>query len=122
MVFSHLSINPIPRSDWCVVIVGDKELPKSFHILTNSDNAANLVYLDADAQRSMDSEFVNALPWRSFGRKNVGYLYAIAQGARVIWDFDDDNMLKFWLKGASNPDWNLELDQFAAYGTGMIMN
>ena len=110
------------RSDWCVVIVGDEDLPKSFRIPTNSDNAGNLVYLDARAQRSMGSAFVDALPWRSFGRKNVGYLYAIAQGAKVIWDFDDDNMLKFWLKGASSLDWNLELDQFAAYGTGMIMD
>src|SRR5690606_1622426 len=25
-------------------------------------------------------------------RKNIGYLYAIAQGARVIYDTDDDNL------------------------------
>ncbi|CAK0812055.1 unnamed protein product, partial [Prorocentrum cordatum] len=34
------------------------------------------------------------VPWRHFGRKNVGFLYAIAHGARVIYDTDDDNRLK----------------------------
>ena len=33
------------------------------------------------------------LPWNHFGRKNIGYLYAILHGATMIWDFDDDNML-----------------------------
>jgi len=49
----------------------------------------------------MKSDFVDLLPWQSFGRKNVGYLYAIARGAKVIWDFDDDNFLKFWVDGAA---------------------
>lgn len=30
-----------------------------------------------------NSDFVSALPWSSFGRKNVGYLFAVAQGAEV---------------------------------------
>jgi hypothetical protein len=34
------------------------------------------------------------LPWKHFGRKNVGYLCAISHGAEMIWDFDDDNVLK----------------------------
>ena len=34
----------------------------------------------------------------------MGYLYAIKHGAKVIWDFDDDNSLKFWLTGAAPPD------------------
>lgn len=36
---------------------------------------------------------INLLPWNHFGRKNVGYLYAILHGALEIWDFDDDNGL-----------------------------
>lgn len=54
----------------------------------------------ADDQDQIGSAFITSLPWMSFGRKNVGYLYAVASGAEVIWDFDDDNMLKFWMKGA----------------------
>ena len=59
--------------------------------------------------------FVDRLPWNSFGRKNVGYLYAISQGAKVIFDFDDDNILKFWLKDAS-PDPVLDIDNFNENG------
>ena len=99
------------------MIVGDQTLPKSFNIHTTAKNSDNLVFLNANAQKSMNSEFVDNLPWHSFGRKNVGYLYAINQGAEVIWDFDDDNMLKFWLKGASAMEWNLEIDFFARSDT-----
>jgi hypothetical protein len=59
----------------------------------------------------MKSDFVDLLPWQSFGRKNVGYLYAIARGAKVIWDFDDDNFLKFWVSGAAVEE-TLDLDTF----------
>ena len=52
------------------------------------------------------------MPWKSFGRKNVGYLFAIANGAKTIWDFDDDNIMKFWMKDSS-PDNLLEIDLFA---------
>jgi hypothetical protein len=62
---------------------------------------SNIFFLSSEDQKKMKSNFVDSLPWRSFGRKNVGYLYAIARGARVIWDFDDDNFLKFWIKGAA---------------------
>ena len=59
----------------------------------------------------MKNSFVESLPWHSFGRKNIGYLYAIANGAKYIWDFDDDNIIKFWLKNSS-PDKALEIDNF----------
>jgi hypothetical protein len=38
-------------------------------------------------------QFLEAIPFRHFARKNIGYLYAIAHGAQVIFDFDDDNLL-----------------------------
>jgi hypothetical protein len=31
------------------------------------------------------------VPWNHFGRKNIGYLFAIHHGAKVIYDTDDDN-------------------------------
>jgi len=31
------------------------------------------------------------VPWNHFGRKNVGFLFAIHHGAQVIYDTDDDN-------------------------------
>lgn len=44
-------------------------------------------------QEEMSKDFflIGALPWNHFGRKNIGYLYAILHGANIIWDFDDDN-------------------------------
>ena len=36
-------------------------------------------------------------------------MYAITHGASVIWDYDDENMLKFWIPGAA-PDGTLSLD------------
>ena len=67
---------------WCVVIVYSGNTPKRNSVPHDSQKCA--VYL-------------NSLP----GDKNAGYLYAISRGATAIWDFDDDHMLKFWVKGAA---------------------
>ena len=40
------------------------------------------IFLTEQDQKDMGLSFVDRLPWNSFGRKNVGYLYAISQG---IW-------------------------------------
>ena len=76
-----------------------------------SSMGKNILFLSDITQSSLNNAFVEAMPWLSFGRKNIGYLYAIANGATVIWDFDDDNILKFWMKGAT-PDDSLEIDHF----------
>lgn len=62
-----------------------------------------VVLLTPANQEKLKSEFVNRLPWNNYVRKNIGYLYAIQHGADSIWDFDDDNALKFWLTGAAPP-------------------
>lgn len=41
----------------------------------------------------MPYSIVKVLPWNHFGRKNLGYLFAVHHGARVIYDTDDDNEL-----------------------------
>ena len=71
----------------------------------------NIIFVSGSDQTHLQDDFVDAMPWYHFGRKNIGYLYAIANGAKEIWDFDDDNILKFWIKGAS-PDGLLEIDTF----------
>jgi len=76
---------------WMVVVVGDKGSAE-FNF-----TAPNLVYLKADEQQAITQplgKFGDILPWQHFGRKNVGYLFAISHGAQIIWDFDDDNVLK----------------------------
>ena len=97
-------------SDWCLIVIGDKKGPKEYDFPTNVGK--NIFFLSAELQKEIKgSEFISNFPWGSFGRKNIGYLYAIQHGAKVIWDFDDDNMMNFWLTGAS-PDVLLELDTF----------
>ena len=45
----------------------------------------------------------------------MGYVYAIANGAQMIFDFDDDNLMKFWVEGAS-PDPVLDIDNYDIQG------
>jgi hypothetical protein len=76
---------------WMVVVVGDTS-SVDFNF-----TAPNLVYLSVKDQQAFLAplgQLGDLLPWKHFGRKNVGYLYAISQGAETIWDFDDDNVLK----------------------------
>ena len=92
----------VKLSDWCVVIVFDKKTPLTYYTKwAPGEGNTEVVLLYPDDQEAMKNEFVKFLPWNTFGRKNVGYLYAIMHGADVIWDFDDDNLLKFWIPSAA---------------------
>ena len=97
---------------WCLVVVADKKSPQTYETgwISGAGNEA-VVYLDARKQRESKNEFVQAVRWNHFGRKNVGYVYAITHGAEVIWDFDDDNMLKFYIEGAAPYGRVLTLDE-----------
>lgn len=90
--------------DWCLVVVFDKKHVKNYDTEWVSGRGNKVVViLHAEDQIAMNNPFVKGLPWNHFGRKNVGYLYAIQHGATVIWDFDDDNNLKFWVEDAAPP-------------------
>ena len=65
-----------------MVIVYSSNTPESNIVLHDSEKCA--IYLDSLT-----------------GDKNTGYLYAISHGAMAIWDFDDNHMLKFWVKSAA---------------------
>ena len=60
---------------WCLVVVGDKKVPPTYHF----SGPCTAIYLNVDDQEELarKSNFFAALPWNHFGRKNVGYLYAI---------------------------------------------
>ena len=75
---------------WCTVIVGDKRSPTNYTI----EGGGRIVYLGPHDQLKLPYKIVPLLPWNHFGRKNVGYLYAIHHGAQIIYDTDDDNILK----------------------------
>jgi hypothetical protein len=48
-------------------------------------------FLSLDVQKGMNSRLTKLLPLDHYSRKNMGYLEAIARGATVIFDTDDDN-------------------------------
>lgn len=87
---------------WCLVIIAD-EKTRDEPYLSNVIESGRVIYLSVAQQRAMANsptlypavrEFVVAMPWNHFARKNIGYLFAIGQGARLVFDFDDDNELK----------------------------
>jgi len=86
---------------WCMVIVADTKTPvdylQNMGLLTDDQSVH---FLSVDLQKEMIltvgqqySEFIKAIPYEHFSRKNLGYLYAIKRGAEFIFDFDDDNIV-----------------------------
>jgi len=111
--------NQLAPSGWCMVIVADAQTPKWYmrYAGWKSKNKANqqqnnnttistkpilstrgdnVVFLSVKDQLELAKmvPFVDQLPFESFARKNVGYLYAIWRGAQIIFDLDDDNLLR----------------------------
>ena len=81
--------------NWCIVIVGDLKTPdEAYAELQKQDN---VLYLSATLQKEMledpASTFMQHIPWNGFARKNIGFVLAVSYGAKVIYDFDDDNVL-----------------------------
>lgn len=79
--------------NWCLVVVGDRRTPtepwRKFAELSRATH-----FLSVSDQEALGYKILQHLKWDHFGRKNVGYLYAIEHGAKFIWDTDDDNELK----------------------------
>lgn len=75
-----------------LVVVGDRQTNHSewseFESLHN-----NVIYLSPEEQDELNFEVLRHIPWNHFGRKNLGFLVAIKNGAEIIYDFDDDNHL-----------------------------
>jgi hypothetical protein len=73
------------RGGWSAVVVGDLATPPDWH-------CAGVTYLGVEAQRRQFGPLADAIPYRHYCRKNLGYLYALRQGARVVLETDDDNI------------------------------
>ena len=80
---------------WCIVVVGDTKTPNNYTGIAGwTDGRNDIVYLSVDQQKQMMRHpLVGMTPVRSFARKNLGFLFAILHGARIVFDFDDDNVL-----------------------------
>ena len=76
----------------CLVIVCDKKTPiEDYQKMIEKSSTKSFVRVltveDQDDMKSKGLDIVNSLPWNHFGRKNIGYLYAIQMGATVVFDF-----------------------------------
>jgi hypothetical protein len=72
------------RADMPFVLAGDTKSPPDFRL-------DGCTFLDIQAQRDTGFAYALACPTRHYARKNVAYLVAIQQGARVLIETDDDN-------------------------------
>ncbi|RCN48274.1 hypothetical protein ANCCAN_05689 [Ancylostoma caninum] len=77
-----MSLARIPG--WKMVVVGDTKTPKNWRL-------EGVHFLSVEDQQLLDYSLSSDLPYNSYTRKNIGYLYAIQQGAGWIYDTDDDN-------------------------------
>jgi len=70
--------------DWKLIVVADKKTPAKW-------NQQNVIFLSVDEQNKLPYKILKSLPWNSYSRKMVGYLFAMQNGAEIIADTDDDN-------------------------------
>lgn len=73
--------------DYKLIVAGDKKSPSTWHC----EGAA---FLSTDEQENLGYQLSRVLPFNHYSRKMIGYLRAIAEGAEVIIDTDDDNIPK----------------------------
>ncbi|OON67334.1 STELLO glycosyltransferase family protein [Hymenobacter sp. CRA2] len=71
--------------DYQLVVAGDKKSPADW-------SEPNVAYLSVADQEALGFRMFDKLPFNHYGRKMMGYLHAIRQGAQVIIDTDDDNI------------------------------
>jgi len=71
------------KTDWALIILGEKETPKNWSIQFSS---SKLLYLSYEEQ--IQSGFASAryIPVSSSAQRNVGYLIAIFCGAQQIYE------------------------------------
>lgn len=73
------------------ILIGDTKSPQDF-------NLKGCDYYSVERQKSLDFKLTEPLPFNHYSRKNLGYLAAMAGGAEIIIETDDDNwpMKEFW--------------------------
>jgi hypothetical protein len=70
--------------EWGIVAVGDINTPADW-------KHSGVEFLSVERQKDMFGTFAAMIPYRHYCRKNLGYLYALQNGAKMIIDIDDDN-------------------------------
>lgn len=73
------------RNQVAFIVVGDSKSPPSFEL-------GGCSFFSLEDQRRLPFRTSILCPEKSYSRKNVGYLIAIAAGAEVLIETDDDNI------------------------------
>lgn len=73
------------QPDFQLIVVGDKKTPKDWQ-------HKKTIFLGMDTSSVADFALTGLLPYNHYSRKNLGYLYAMQQGASAIFETDDDNI------------------------------
>ncbi|KAA8515652.1 hypothetical protein F0562_018737 [Nyssa sinensis] len=99
---SLLSLVEIKR--WQVLAIGNSKTPKDWSL-------KGVIYLSLEQQASLGFRVVDYLPYDSYVRKSVGYLFAIQHGAKRIFDADDRGNV---IGGDLGKHFDLDLDGVVA--------
>lgn len=68
------------------MVVGDSKTP-------NDWSWPNVTYLSVEDQDQLGYRIAKYIPLDHYARKNIGYLFAIANGAKTIYETNDDTTL-----------------------------
>lgn len=91
------TINPFTKAIGEIANLGKYRLVLVGDLKTSPYKNSKLAFLDVKAQKRLPFLSLRTCPYNSYQRKNIGYLYAISNGAKTIIDTDDDNYpLKNW--------------------------
>lgn len=71
--------------DWQLVVVGDRKSPADWKY-------PRVKYLSINDQYNLFGNLAKLIPENTYTRKMLGYIYAVQQGAEVIFESDDDNI------------------------------
>ena len=74
--------------DWKIVVIGNNETNDEKWNRFKSSN--KLFYLSLDDQIDLNYNILNYLKQNSYYRKSLGYLYAIQNGAKEIYEIEED--------------------------------
>lgn len=78
-------ISELTQSGWRCVVIGDRKTPADWA-------SPGIDFLSYDEQISRFGDIAREIPVNHYCRKNLGYLYAIQEGADLILETDDDNI------------------------------
>ena len=89
------------QPEFCTVVVADRKTPVAAWAAVTASGRVRL--LTVEAQLALGYRITPLLAFNHFSRKNIGYIYAVRAGAKVVYDTDDDNILKDAPDGGVSP-------------------